>query len=167
MSENLDEIVNGNNSFLMSNNKIPIIINNPTGAPYDFHKEVVPQFLNYLRNYPQKPGIVYNPVDIEAIKKMNPGRKLHYIGNFSQDPSLADFFKHLRETATEMQKNGDEAVQPLIPEKVPSKMIKLNERTSKKIHEFIKNESFTELNEFVNSINIFEEEEKEVGKSRL
>ncbi|PKK75295.1 hypothetical protein RhiirC2_736924 [Rhizophagus irregularis] len=135
MSENLDEIVNGNNSFLMSNNKIPIIINNPTGAPYDFHKEVVPQFLNYLRNYPQTPGIVYNP--------------------------------HLRETATEMQKNGDEAVQPLIPEKVPSKMIKLNERTSKKIHEFIKNESFTELNEFVNSINIFEEEEKEVGKSRL
>ncbi|CAG8443030.1 20097_t:CDS:2 [Rhizophagus irregularis] len=109
MSENLDEIVNGNNSFLMSNNKIPIIINNPTGAPYDFHKEVVPQFLNYLRNYPQKPG------------------------NFSQDPSLADFFKHLRETATEMQKNGDEAVQPLIPEKVPSKMIKLNERTSKKV----------------------------------
>lgn len=143
MSFNLNNLNENANMYFMSGYRIPVIINNNNGTPFNFHTDVVPQVLNYLRNYPQIPGFVVNPsfgpnppyypIDFDAFNRMNYSRTLHYIGNFSHDPTLADFFKHLREISIQMQRNGDEAIHKLIPNKYPTNMIKLNESTSNKV----------------------------------
>lgn len=139
------------------------------GSPYDFlYKDFVPGRLNHIKNPILKmPGSTFGTVPNHPINLSNPLRKMNhpyvkhvkktarFYGNIHKDPKLAELFKHLQETATEVKVDGDETtyitesmvvdegdrtsntleetLKTLNLDQRPARMIKLDESTSKKV----------------------------------